>query len=105
LERFEPWRQFKSRQLQITRTEKCAVDNQLQIKRRKALFSRLKYWVRHTECSHARINVRAALPAIKARTTGAHHAFRGLCPASRRRINFGRIDIVTNAVDHVDYMT
>ena len=53
----------------------------------------------------ARLNIKAALPAIEFCSAGTLNTSSGFGAAGSCRVDFGRIDIIADAMDHEHLMT
>lgn len=71
----------------------------------RALFCGLQNLHIAAQLRQMRVNIIAALTAIKPRAAGALHTSRCLRAALGGIIDFGRVDIITNAEDHEIAMT
>lgn len=73
-------------------------------RRIRSLFCGVKDGVHSAPISQARINICAALSAVKLGAAGALHAGSGFRALRRSRINLGRINIIADAMYHKRHM-
>ena len=68
------------------------------------LFGRFKQRTLYAKFGQARINIHAALPAIKFRFAGFHDTAGRLRALGSGGVNFRRINIIAHAMDHSFYI-